>query len=153
MAVLVVLLVAFAIALLVQRIRRRPLNVRLGGRMALAVMFLFAGFSHFGLADSMVQMLPRWIPLRYPIIYVTGLMELVIGLGFLWSQYARLAGVAAIAFLLGVFPANMYAALNAIEFGGNVHGPIYLLFRVPLQLFLMGWTWFMAVRPSKPLSR
>ena len=79
-------------------------------------------------------------------------MELAMGVGFLWSKYMRLTGIMAISFLMCIVPFNIYVALNSIEFGGNVHGPIYLLFRIPLQLFLIGWIWFMAIHPSEPSS-
>ena len=84
MAVLIVLLMVFAVVLLVQLNSRRSLNVPRAGCLALAAMFLFAGVSDFLLDDGIVQMLPEWIPLRYPVIYVTGVMELAMGTGFLW---------------------------------------------------------------------
>jgi uncharacterized membrane protein len=141
MAVLIVLLAAFTISILIQRMRSQPINYRLCGRIALSAMFLFAGISHFLLADSMVNMLPPFLPFRYETIYLTGLMEIALSAGFLFTQYVHLTGMLAIAFLIAVFPSNIYAALNAIDFGGNVVGPVYLLFRVPMQVFLLTWVW------------
>lgn len=148
MAILIVLLATFAFAILIRLVffNRQLINYRLCGRIALAVMFLFAGISHFLLDDGMVQMLPEFVPFRYFIIYVTGILELFFAVGLLFPKYSRLTGILAIAFLICVFPSNVYAAVNSVNFGGNVNGPIYLLFRVPLQVFLIGWTWIMAVR-------
>ncbi|WP_200862398.1 hypothetical protein ACF3DV_15800 [Chlorogloeopsis fritschii PCC 9212] len=43
--------------------------------------------------------------------------------------------------------------MNSVDFGGNVYGPIYLLFRVPLQVFLIGWAWIVAVRqPTQTMA-
>jgi len=145
MAVLIVLLIVFSLVLVVQSISRRVVNVRVAGSIAIAAMFCFTGVSHFTLAESMVLMLPEWSPLRYLIVYATGVIELIFGVGFLWPQARRLTGILACLFLLCVFPANIYAALNSIAFSGNVHGPRYLLFRVPLQIFLLGWVWFMTI--------
>jgi uncharacterized membrane protein len=50
--------------------------------------------------------------------------------------------------LLGVLPANVYAAYNRIAFGGHEAGPAYLLARIPFQLFVMWWVYFAAVRPT-----
>ncbi len=97
----------------------------------------------------MVNMLPEFLPFRYVIIYVTGLIEIAFSLGFLLPQYIRLTGILAVAFLIAVFPSNVYAALNAVDFGGNVTGPIYLLFRVPMQVFLIAWVWVSSVQKSK----
>lgn len=149
MAVLIVLLAVFSLVLGIQAIGKRALNIRAAGCMAIAAMFLFAGGSHFGLADGMVLMLPSWVPYRYLIIYVTGVIELILGVGFLWPLTRQLTGILSLLFLLCVFPANVYAAMNSVAFGGNVYGPRYLVFRIPLQIFLMGWIWLMAIRSPR----
>ncbi|NCJ07916.1 hypothetical protein GS597_15655 [Synechococcales cyanobacterium C] len=146
MAVLIVLLATFAIAVLSKQILSKPTTYRTCGHIAIATMFTFAGISHFGLADDMVAMLPAFVPFRYGIIYATGLIEIALATGFLWSQTIPITGILAIAFLIAVFPANIYAALNAVDLGGHAAGPIYLLFRVPMQVFLVGWIWFFCVR-------
>jgi uncharacterized membrane protein len=146
MAVFIVLLATFTLFLLIRRIRSQSANYRVCGRIALSAMFLFAGISHFWLANGMVKMLPEFLPFRYGIIYFTGLIEIAFSLGFLLPQYFQLTGILTIAFLIAVFPSNVYAALNAVDFGGNVAGPIYLLFRVPMQLFLMAWVWVSSVQ-------
>ncbi|WP_250124679.1 hypothetical protein [Chroococcidiopsis sp. CCMEE 29] len=148
MATLIVLLSTFAFAVLIRFFffSQQPLNYRLCGRIALAAMFLFTEISHFVMDDGMVQMLPAFMPLRYFIIYLTGVLELLFAVGLLLPNYSRLTGILVTAFLICVFPSNVYAALNSVDFGGNVNGPMYLLFRAPLQLFLIGWTWIVAVR-------
>ena len=148
MIVLVVLLSAFIVMLGLLAIAQRPNQIHTAGRIAFAALFLFTGVSHFTLAGGMVQMLPEWVPGRYPIIYLTGIIEMALGLGFLWPTVRRTSGLLSLAFLMAVFPSNLYAALNSVDFGGNVNGPRYLFFRVPPQLFLLWWVWFMAVRRS-----
>jgi uncharacterized membrane protein len=149
MVVLVVLLSVFIVAWGMLAIAQRPNPVRTAGCIAFAALFLFTGISHFSLANGMVLMLPAWVPSRYLIIYIKGILEILLGLGLLWRSTRRMSGVFALAFLICVFPSNIYAALNAVEFGGNVNGPGYLFFRIPLQLFLLWWVWFMAVRQPK----
>ena len=146
MVVLIVLLSVYFVAWGMLAIAHRPNRVRTAGCIAFAALFLFTGVGHFSLADGMVQMLPEWLPGRYPIIYITGIMEIAMGIGFLWSSTRRITGIVAIAFLICVLPSNIYASLNSVDFGGNVQGPRYLLFRIPLQIFLLWWVWFMAVR-------
>ncbi|NJL80483.1 MAG: DoxX family membrane protein [Richelia sp. SM2_1_7] len=148
MATLITLLSTFAFAILVRLIffNQQPINYRLCGRIALAAMLLFAGISHFLLDDGMVQMLPNFVPFRYLIIYITGIIEIFFAVGLLLPKYSRLTGIFIIVFLICVFPSNVYAAINSVDFGGNENGPLYLLFRIPLQVFFIGWTWIMAVR-------
>ena len=149
MPILIVLLLTFIIAIAVSFLSQRRLHYRLCAQIAISAMFLFAGISHFLLHDVMVKMLPEFMPLKYFIIYLTGLIEIVFAFGFLQNKYSRLTGILAIAFLICVFPANIYAAINSIEFGGNVNGIAYLLFRIPLQLFLIGWIWLASISKSK----
>jgi uncharacterized membrane protein len=126
-----------------------PFGVRqdLRGRISLALVFLFTGLGHFMKTAEMTQMLPDWVPNRTLIIQLTGVMELVAALALLPRKTSRLAGIFIIAFLIAVFPANISAAWHRVEFGGHGAGPLYLALRLPLQLFLIGWAWWFAVRP------
>ena len=153
MVVLIVLLSVFIVTWISLAIFQRPHKVRTAGCLAFAALFIFTGISHFTLADGMVQMLPAWVPGRYFIIYITGVLEILLGLGVFWQSTRRGAGVLTLLFLVCIFPSNVYAALNAVDFGGNVNGPSYLFFRVPLQLFLLWWVWFMAVRQPQLAPR
>jgi uncharacterized membrane protein len=58
----------------------------------------------------------------------------------------RLASMGLILFLVGVLPANIYSAFNYVEFGSHEAGPIYLLARVPFQVFLIGWAYYFGIR-------
>jgi len=44
----------------------------LRGRISLAIVFVFTGHGHFIMTEPMAQMLPPWVPMRMPIIYITG---------------------------------------------------------------------------------
>ncbi|HEY3862429.1 MAG TPA: hypothetical protein VGO59_11115 [Verrucomicrobiae bacterium] len=59
---------------------------------------------------------------------------------------ARGTGIALCVFLILVFPSNVYAAMKRLDFGGHGAGPPYLLVRVPLQIFLIGWIYWLAVK-------
>ena len=82
MVVLVVLLSVFTVTWGLLAITQRPRQIRTAGCIAFAALFIFTGISHFALAEGMVKMLPEWVPGRYPIIYITGIMEIILGLGF-----------------------------------------------------------------------
>ncbi|MFQ3670550.1 MAG: hypothetical protein SNJ84_03740 [Verrucomicrobiia bacterium] len=91
-------------------------------------------------------MLPEWVPWRTGIILATGAIELALAIALMFSRTARSAGMVACLFLIAVFPANIYAAWTAVDFGGHAMGPVYLLIRFPLQMLLIGWAWWFAVR-------
>jgi uncharacterized membrane protein len=56
----------------------------------------------------------------------------------------RLTGFCIILMLICFLSANIYSAMNHVDFGGHGEGPGYLLFRVPFQFFVMWWTYYAA---------
>ena len=116
------------------------------GRISLALLFLFTGLGHFVNPEPMATMLPPWMPSRVPLVYVTGLLEWAGAIGLLMPRSARIAGICLVTFLIAVFPANVFAALNHVGMGGHEAGPAYLLVRAPFQLALIWWTVHFAVR-------
>jgi uncharacterized membrane protein len=138
-----VLILAGTFALL-SAARRLPAQRR--GQISLAVLFLFTGLGHFVQTSQMAEMLPPFVPLRIPLVLLSGVVEWLLAIGLLIPRYARVAAMAAIAFLILVFPGNVYAAMHRVDFGGHGAGPAYLLVRAPFQLLLIGWAYWFAVR-------
>jgi uncharacterized membrane protein len=90
----------------------------------------------------MSAMLPPAVPYRLPIVYVTGILELL-GATALWVPgLLRPTGKCLILMLVCFLPANIYSAVYRIDFGGHGAGPAYLLLRIPFQLFLMWWIYW-----------
>jgi len=116
------------------------------GLAGVSLVFAFTGLGHFIKTAEMVQMLPPWVPLRGPLIYGTGVLEFAATVLVLVPSASRLTGLALCVFLLLLLPSNIYAAYQRVDFGGHGAGPVYLLVRVPLQFFLMGWIYWFAVR-------
>ena len=116
-------------------------NLRLStrARIGLSLFFLFTGIGHFIRTAPMVAMLPSSIPYRVELIYLTGVFELLGAVGVWIPKLMKITGVCLILMMLAVLPANVYSAFNHVEFGGHEYGPIYLLLRVPFQLFVIAW--------------
>ena len=91
-------------------------------------------------------MLPDFVPLRPEVILLSGVLEIVLGGGLAWERTRRWAGILAVVFLLAILPSNIYAAFARIDVGGHAAGPVYLLFRVPLQMLFIAWAYYCAVR-------
>ncbi len=87
-------------------------------------------------------MLPPSVHYRVELIYITGVLELLGAIGVWLPQLMKITGICLILMLVAVLPANIYSALNHVEFGGHESGPIYLLVRVPFQLLVLAWTYF-----------
>lgn len=112
------------------------------GRISMSVMLIFIGLSHFFIPESLVVMIPPLVPFPLSIVYVTGAVELLIGILLLFEKTYRLAGVILIAYFLLVWPANIYHAINAGDIPGGIEGfiPYYHWIRVILiQPFFILW--------------
>jgi uncharacterized membrane protein len=90
----------------------------------------------------MAAMVPPAVPYRVETIYVTGVLELLGAAGVWIPSLMRLTGLCLILMLLCFLPANIYSAINRVDFGGHGAGPAYLLVRVPFQLFALWWAYF-----------
>jgi uncharacterized membrane protein len=111
-------------------------------RIGISLFFAFTALGHFVRAEEMSAMLPPAVPYRLPIVYVTGILELL-GATVLWVPgLLRPTGTCLILMLVCFLPANIYSAIYRIDFGGHGAGPAYLLVRIPFQLFLMWWIYW-----------
>jgi uncharacterized membrane protein len=147
LVILGILLGTFLVLSAIDRLWR-PVATKTRGRMSLAAGFAFTAVGHFLLTDKMADMLPEWVPLRTAIVYATGVLELAAAAGLVVPKLSRAIGLCLITFLILVFPANIYAALQHVDIGGHAAGPVYLLVRLPLQFILIAWAWWFAVRRS-----
>jgi uncharacterized membrane protein len=138
MIVLAVLVIAFVVAIAVpSRGGRRP--TRDAARLAMAAAMVFAGVSHFLMPLPFVQHLPEWVPSRYELIYATGAVEILLGLGLLGpARHRPKVALALAAYLLAVFPANVYVTVAGIDID-NQPGGLFAWLRLPLQAVFIGW--------------
>lgn len=111
-------------------------------RVGLSLFFFFTAIGHYLRSEEMATMLPPAVPYRVELIYLTGVFELLGAIGVWIPRLTRLTGLLLIIMLIGILPANIYSALQRVDFGGHVQGPLYLLVRVPFQLFVICWTYF-----------
>jgi len=103
----------------------------------LALFFIIAGISHFTQDDSFAAIVPPMLPFPYVIVWITGVMEIIMGIGLLIPKYRRLSGLLLAPFLLAVLPANIYMAIAQIPMGDTVMSPTVLWIRVALQFPLI----------------
>lgn len=80
---------------------------------ALIGAFALSGTTHLVRPELFERMIPRWLPAARPIVFATGVAELVCAAGMLVPQTRRAAGLAAAALLVVVFPGNLQMAVDA----------------------------------------
>ena len=116
-------------------------------RGLLASVFIAAGVLHFVSPGFFGRIVPPFVPSPFGAVYVSGLAEIIGGLGLLMARTRRLAGVWLIALLIAVFPANVYMALEPDRYGL----PAWVLYaRLPLQFALIAWAWWCSRDDTMP---
>ena len=128
---------------------RRLSSWREAGLIAVVIMFLFTGVTHFiGMKHDYAAMLPGPLSGNLGIIYLTGALQIAGAVGLLISRTRRLAGICLVLLLVAMFPGNVYAAVNEVPFRGEPPTPLWL--RTPIQLFFIGMVWWTSIRkPSE----
>lgn len=121
--------------------------------IAFGLMFMSSGLTHFTNPEGFVAMMPPLFPEPLFLVYVSGLAEIVLGIGLLWPRVRFWAGLGSVLLLIAVFPANIYAALNGIVTPGAPANNIYLWLRLPLQIVFIAWVWWATVTLNNQLLR
>jgi uncharacterized membrane protein len=109
----------------------------------IGVLFILAGVLHFVRPEAYARIVPPFLPYPRALVYLSGVAEIVGGVGMLIPSLRSWAGVWLIAVLMAVFPANLYMAF-APERAGFGIAPVWLWLRLPLQLVLIAWVWWAA---------
>ncbi|MBP1990475.1 DoxX family protein [Paenibacillus eucommiae] len=105
-----------------------------------ALFFIYAGIGHFRQAAGFAEMLPDFVPLKVTIIYITGILEILLALFLVIPGTRRRAGLWTAIYLVLIFPANIYAAIEHIPAPGQTEtDPTLLWIRLLFQPLLIWW--------------
>lgn len=147
MIFLLVLLLATAAAALASR----RAGIRSWARNGMAAAFVVAGIGHLAQPLPFEQHLPGWVPGAAALVFVTGILEIALGAALaLWRNRRQQVGRVIAAYLVAVFPANVYVAVAGIDVDGQPGGA-YPWLRLPLQALFVVWVLW-TTRPEAPRS-
>ncbi len=110
----------------------------------LSFAFVAGGVNHFVNPEFYIAIMPPYLPAHSELVLISGVFEVLGGIGVLIPRARSLAGWGLIALLVAVFPANLYMALNPELFSDAT--PAALYGRLPFQLVFLAWTYW-ATRP------
>ena len=146
------MLATFVISLLATKLVADRYDYALAGVIAMAVMLVFTSIGHFVFTKGMLMMIPRFIPFRKELVYITGIIEIAAAVGLLIPRFRVMTAWLLIVFFILLLPANIYAATRQVDYQkGTLEGPgtTYLWFRVPLQILFILWVYFAAIEGFK----
>ena len=117
-------------------------------RWLLVIMFVVAGANHFRVPTIYLPVMPPYLPWHEWLIAISGFAEIAGGIGVAIPATRRAAGWGLMALLVAIFPANLHMAVNQIQLPGIHLTTLELWLRLPLQVILMVWVWWVAIHPS-----
>ena len=105
----------------------------------LAIFMIGAGTMHFVRTDFYVKIMPPYLPLHRELVYLSGVIEIALGVSLLIPWISRLAAWGIVALLIAVFPANIYVYQHQDLLSAP---PILHLLRLPLQGVFVLWAYW-----------
>ncbi len=146
---LIILIAIFAVSVFIIKLFTQKYDLLLSAQIGMAAMLFFTAIGHFAFTKGMTMMIPSIIPLKTELVYLTGILEIILGIGLLIPSLRVYSAWVLVIFFIFLLPANIYAALNNIDyqkgtFDGN--GMSYLWFRIPLQILFIAWTYLSSIK-------
>jgi uncharacterized membrane protein len=154
METLAVLIPGFIVSMLISRWLTGEWRLTFSGNLAMCLMLFLTAMGHVLFTKGMAMMIPPFIPFKTALVYITGVMEVLMGIALLFPALRQRTGYALIVFFILLLPANIYQSVIYLNMETGTFdgpGPVYLWFRVPLQLFFIAWVYYWSVRKPQTI--
>ena len=106
-------------------------------RLLLAILFVSAGILHLVQPSRFLVIVPPTLPAPAALVFISGIFEMLGGIGLLMPRARLIAGWGLILLLICVFPANVQMLVNYRAQGVVWWGEALLWARLPFQLVLI----------------
>ena len=118
-----------------------------GFQILLAIAMIVAGVKHFTDPEPFERIIPDFLPFHWSLVYSSGFLEVLAGIGLLIPQLSRAAAWTLVGLYIAVFPANLYQAIHNIDVPALPHDPPLIWLRLPFQALLVVWAWWFTREP------
>ena len=109
----------------------------------LAVCMVVAGVLHFAQSEPFIRIVPDFLPAPGALVYISGVVEILLGVGLLVPATQRLSAWGLVALFIAVYPANLNMAFNHIHIEGIPDGWWFQAIRLPFQFVLIAWAYWL----------
>ena len=101
--------------------------------------YINVGVKHFTEPMWFMYIMPPYIPFHLELVYLSGFIEIILGLLLVFPSKRKIAAYGLILLLIAVYPANIYLALNEIpQKQIDISSFAASWVRLPLQFVLIG---------------
>lgn len=107
--------------------------------------YLFAGSNHFLHPGAYIGIIPYYIPFPVFVNYLSGILEILFGLLFIFKATRRFAALAISVMLIAFLPVHIQMIIDApFKLGTFTVSPWVAWARLVLQPVLIWWVWWSA---------
>ena len=85
-------------------------NIRLLSIIIMSIFYVSVGVNHFTIPEWFLQIVPPWLPYKLELVYISGFLEIILGVMLLIPATRFYAAWGLILLLIAVYPANIYLA-------------------------------------------
>ncbi len=116
----------------------------------MSVLYIIAGVNHFVSPLFYKKIMPPYIPWHMKVIYVSGVLEILLGILLIPKSTRRFAAWGIILLLIAIFPANIYMMTTYLN---DHHPKLWItIVRLPLQILLIWWAYTVSKNKEKIFS-
>jgi uncharacterized membrane protein len=106
--------------------------------------YVAQGINHFWHSGMVMRLMPTHYSHPYGLVIISGVAEILGGVGLLVERTRRVAAWGIILMLVVYFDVHIFMVMHAERFTGI---PVWVLWlRIPLQFLLIWWAWVYARR-------
>lgn len=105
----------------------------------MAAMYILAGIMHFIKPKMYMRIMPKYLPQHKLLVYLSGLAEIILGIGLCFTATKTFA-IYGIIIMLTIFLTVHVYMLSGKKASAGIPKWILIL-RIPLQFFLMYWAY------------
>jgi uncharacterized membrane protein len=113
----------------------------------MAALYILAGVNHFHNSDFYETIMPAYIGFHKPLIYISGVCEIILGLLLLFQSTRKVAAILVIIMLVFFLWLHVQMLIN---FWKNNDKHLWVaIVRIPMQFILIWWA-YTFIHPSEP---
>ena len=119
-------------------------------KIIIALFMIYAGAQHFIKPDFFTPFVPAFLPLKTSIIYVSGAIEMLVGLLLFIKKYSKFGAIGILILLILFLPIHIWDVFSETPAIGSKQAA---LIRLPIQFLLIFIVWKVkiSISPNKPI--
>ena len=118
-------------------------------KIVFALFMIYAGVQHFLKPDFFVPFVPKFLPFKLAVVYISGVFEIGFGLLLFFKKYAKMAALGIFVLLLLFLPIHIWDVISETPVIGSKTAA---WIRLPIQFLLIFLIWKIKNNSAKPLK-